>query len=240
MAVDDEGDIFWIAPRHGEFRRPVRTSCAARGSNLQFYAIPRIIVSGRLLTYRTWRGYRRAHFPGASWAVEGDILHALPVKDCVSLITRDIYGDFDLSFHWRLPLGGNSGVFYHVSEELDAPWKSGPEMQLLDNAGHPDGQVPETSCGALYALEAPHDVPPCPPGLFNVARVSVRGPRVEHWLNGVRVLGCDLEDERLRAKLAQTKFRDFPEFARAAEGHIVLQHHGTEAWFHNIRVELPD
>lgn len=195
-------------------------------------------MSGQLLTYGAWRGYRRAEFPDASWAVEGDILHALPVKDGVSLITRESYGDFDLSFHWRLPLGGNSGVLYRVTEDFDAPWMSGPEMQLLDNAGHADGKAPETSCGALYGLEAPYDVPPCPPALFNVARVSVRGSRVEHWLNGVRVLECDLEDA-LRARLAQTKFRDFPQFARAREGHLVLQHHGTEAWFRNLRVELP-
>ncbi|HJQ62427.1 MAG TPA: family 16 glycoside hydrolase, partial [Burkholderiales bacterium] len=73
----------------------------------------------------------------------------------------------------------------------------------------------------------------------NVARISVRGSQVEHWLNGVRVLSCDLEDREFRARLARSKFRDYPHFARAAEGHIVLQHHGTEAWFHNIRIEWP-
>lgn len=72
----------------------------------------------------------------------------------------------------------------------------------------------------------------------NVARISVRGSRVEHWLNGVRVLSCDLAEETFRARLAETKFRAFPHFARATEGHIVLQHHGTEAWFHNIRIEF--
>lgn len=209
------------------------------GSNVQFCAIPETIVSGQLLTYGAWRGYRRAEFPDASWAVEGDLLHALPVEERVSLITHETYSDFDLSLHWRLPLGGNSGVFYRVSEDFDAPWKSGPEMQLLDNAGHPDGQTPETSCGALYGLAAPHDVPACPPALFNVARISVRGSRVEHWLNGVQVLSCDLEDEGFRARVARSKFREFPRFGRAAEGHIVLQHHGTEAWFRNIRIEFP-
>jgi hypothetical protein len=196
-------------------------------------------VSGQLLTYGAWRGYRRADFPGTSWEVEGDILHARPGTDAVDLISRECFGDFDLSLHWRLPLGGNSGVFYRVSEELDAPWQSGPEMQLLDNAGHPDGRTPETSCGALYALQAAHDVPPCPPGLFNVARISVRGSQVEHWLNGVRVLCCDLADKAFQTRLARSKFSAFPQFARAADGHVVLQHHGTDAWFRNIRLELP-
>jgi hypothetical protein len=124
-----------------------------------------------------------------------------------------------------------------VTEEADAPWQSGLEMQLVDDAGHPDGKVPETSRGALYGLQAPHDVPPCAPGLFNIARVSVRGSRLEHWLNGVRVLACDTASEDWMARVARSKFRGFPQFARAAEGHIVLQHHGTEAWFYNVRIE---
>lgn len=197
------------------------------------------IVSGQLLTYGAWRGYRRADFPESSWASEGEILHALPGAERVSLITRDTFRNFDVSFHWKLPLGGNSGVFYRVSEDFDDPSASGPEMQLLDNAGHTDGQKPETSCGALYALVAPRDVPPCPPGLFNIGRITVRGSRVEHWLNGVRVLECDLADEQFLAKVRRSKFAPFPQFARASEGHIVLQHHGTEAWFHNLRVEVP-
>lgn len=82
-------------------------------------------------------------------------------------------------------------------------------------------------------------MPPCAPGVFNIARISVRGARVEHWLNGVRVLACDLASADLRARLAASKFRDFPQFACAAEGHIVLQHHGGDAWFYDLRIESP-
>jgi hypothetical protein len=191
------------------------------------------------LTRDAWRGYRRADFPAASWAIEGEELHALAGAEGVSLISRQRFGDFDLSLQWRLPVGGNSGILYKVTEDYAAPWQSGPEMQLLDNAGHPDGRAPETSCGALYALQAPREVPSCPPGLFNVARISVRGSRVEHWLNGVRVLLCDLASAELRARVADSKFRDFPQFARAVEGHIVLQHHDTDAWFYDVRIERP-
>jgi hypothetical protein len=143
-----------------------------------------------------WRGYRQADFPTESWLAQGEVLEARAEGPAVSLISRQRFADFDLSFDWRLPVGGNSGLLYKVTEEREAPWQSGPEMQLLDNGAHPDAHVPETSCGALYGLYAPQGSFLCPAGLFNIGRVSVRGFRVEHWLNGVRVLALRLGERR--------------------------------------------
>lgn len=196
-------------------------------------------MSGGFLTASSWRGYRRADFPQGSWVIEGEFLRAVSRAEAVSLVSRERYTDFDFTFEWRLLEGGNSGVLYKVTEDFDAPWKSGPEMQLLDHEAHPDARVPETSCGALYGLQAPRGCPACHRGLFNIARISVHGSQVEHWVNGARVLACDLASEEFRSRLARSKFRDFPQFARAREGHLVLQHHGTEAWFHNLRIETP-
>jgi Domain of Unknown Function (DUF1080) len=176
-------------------------------------------------------------FPHASWAVEGELLHALPGGEALSLISREAFGDFELTLEWRLPAGGNSGLLYRVSEEAEAPWQSGPEMQLLDDARHPDGRVPETRCGALYGLYAPEVDPGCLADGFNAMTLRVHRNRVEHWLNGVCVLRCDIASPDFRNRVARSKFRDFPNFARAAQGHIVLQHHGDEAWFRNVRVE---
>lgn len=198
-----------------------------------------LAVSGEFLTPSAWRGYRRADFPARSWAAEGETLHALAGAERVSLVSRRRFADFDLSFEWRLLAGGNSGVLYKVLEDGEAPWQSGPEMQLLDPEAQPDAQLPETSCGALYGLQAPSGGAGCHRGLFNIGRISVRGSHVEHWLNGMRLLECDLESPQFRARVARSKFCDFPQFARAAQGHIALQHHGTEAWFYNIRIETP-
>jgi hypothetical protein len=183
-----------------------------------------------------WRGYRQADFPAESWTVEDDALRVLPQGPQVDLISRKRFGDFDLSFEWRLPVGGNSGLLYRVTEEYEAAWQSGPELQLLDDSVHPDGRVPETSCGALYGVYAPEGRRCCPAGLFNIAHVSMRGSRVEHWLNGARVLACDLASQDFRRRASNSKFSYFPQFARAAEGHIVLQHHATDAWFRHIRI----
>jgi len=196
-------------------------------------------VRGQFLTEAAWRGYRRDAFPRGSWEVEGDVFHALPGAEAVSLVSRQVFGDFDLTLDWRLPVGGNSGILYRVTEELKEPWQSGLEMQLLDNANHLDGRVPETSCGALYGLQAPEDSSLCPVGLYNIARVSVCGSRIEHWLNGVRVIACDMAGADFRTRVERSKFRDFPSFARASNGQIVLQHHSTEVWFCNIRIEVP-
>jgi hypothetical protein len=196
-------------------------------------------MTDRILTSSAWRGFRLAHFPDASWEAECDVLHARPVAGGVCLVSLASLTDFDLTLEWRLPAGGNSGIFYRVTEDCEAPWQSAPEMQLLHDAGHPDGRVPKTSCGALYGVQAAENVPPCPPGIYNIARVHVRGTHVEHWLNGVKVLGCDLADRSFRARVARSKFRDYPRFATARRGLLGLQHHGGEVWFRNVRIQAP-
>ena len=190
----------------------------------------------RFLEAKEWRAFRGRGFPERSWQVEGDTLHALADAPPVDLVSAGRYADFDLSFEWRLPVGGNSGLLYRVSETADASWQSGPEMQLLDDSAHPDGRVPETACGAAYGLCAPREPTNAPPGLFNIARISIHGLRIEHWLNGARVVECDLASAELRARIARSKFAPFADFARLPEGHLVLQHHGTDAWFRNIRI----
>lgn len=190
-----------------------------------------------LLTASTWRGYAQADFPAASWHAQDDVLHALPDGPRVSLVSQEEFADFDLSFEWRLPVGGNSGVLFHVTEEEDEPWKSGPEFQLLDNANHEDGRTPETSCGALYGIQGPTDAPPCSPGLYNISRIRVSGAHVQYWLNGVRVLDCDMKSDDFRERIARSKFSRLPRFAAARQGRIALQHHGTDAWFRNLRIE---
>lgn len=189
------------------------------------------------LTDADWRGYRRPDFPAASWIFEDDTLRALGTAERVDLTSRRRYRDFAFSFECRLPPGGNSGVLYRVSEDLAESWQSGPEMQLLDDLRHPDGQNPLTACGALYGLLAPRKTNLPPVDIFIRARVVVRGSKIEHWVNDIPVLGYDLADPVLRERIAASKFKSFPRFAREDEGHLVLQHHGTDAWFRDLRIE---
>ena len=110
------------------------------------------------------------------------------------------------------------------------------EMQLLDDEHHQDGANALTSCGALYGLIAPwHDQRDIA-NAYHSSRLVVRGSQVEHWIDDTQVLGYDLRSEEVRERIARSKFREWPQFAQLEEGHIALQHHGTEAWFRRIRI----
>ncbi|MBV8876348.1 MAG: DUF1080 domain-containing protein [Gammaproteobacteria bacterium] len=195
-------------------------------------------MAERALGAADWRGYARAQFPQGSWSVDGDVLHADAQGERVDLISRECFANFTLSFDWRLPRGGSSAVLTRVQEAAGPAAHSGPAMQLLDDEHHPDGADALTSCGALHALMAPwHDLRSSA-NSYHSARIVMQGSALEYWIDDTQVIGCDLASEELRARIARSRFREFPQFARLAAGHIVLQHRGTEAWFRRIRIEV--
>jgi hypothetical protein len=195
-------------------------------------------MGGRLLGAADWRGFGVTHFPRASWSVDGDVLRAIAQGERIDLITRERFGDFTLLFDWRLPRAGSTAVLCRVQEDAGPAAHSGPAMQLLDDEHHPEGADALTSCGALYGLMAPwHDLRSSA-NAYHSARIVVKGSALEYWIDDSQVIGCDLASEELRARIARSRFRDYPQFARLAEGHIVLQHRGTEAWFRRPRIEV--
>jgi hypothetical protein len=192
----------------------------------------------RALGAADWRGFGLTHFPQGSWSVDGDVLRAVAQAERIDLITRERFGDFTLLFDWRLPRGGSTAVLCRVQEDAGPAAHSGPAMQLLDDEHHPDGADALTSCGALYGLMAPwHDLRSSA-NAYHSARIVVKGSAIEYWIDDTQVIGCDLASEELRARIARSRFRDHPQFARLPEGHIVLQHRGTEAWFRRLRIEV--
>jgi Domain of Unknown Function (DUF1080) len=171
--------------------------------------------------------------------VDGDVLRAMASGERVDLISRERCGDFVLHFDWRLPRGGSSAVVFRVSEEAGPATYSGPAMQLLDDEHHPDGADALTSCGALYGLVAPWHDQRSSANTYHSARIVANGTLIEYWIDDVQVLGFDLASPELHERIARSRFREFAQFARAADGHIVLQHRGTEAWFRRLRIETP-
>lgn len=175
-----------------------------------------------------WRGYRQPSVP-AGWRVADGVL----MKDSVAedLISRQQFGNFELAFDWRLAPGGNSGVFYRATEEYDHVYWSGPEYQLLDDAGHPDGKNPLTSAGSAYAIYAPPAGVTKPAGEWNSSRIIVRGRHVEHWLNGQQVVSYELGSPDWEARVRRSKFNEWPNYGRATRGHLGIQgdHRGALA-----------
>jgi hypothetical protein len=196
-----------------------------------------VLFSGE--STNAWRGYHRDGFPPKCWAVEKGTLRTL--ADCaeadrVDIITKDKYQDFELELEWRVSPGANSGIIYLVSEDEDQSWKTGPEMQVLDDDQHADGKKPTTSAGSLYDLIAPTNKTLRPVGEYNKARIVVQNNHVEHWLNGKKIVEYDLGSEALSSLIAQSKFKDFPLFAKNKAGYIALQHHGDNVWYRNIKI----
>jgi hypothetical protein len=183
------------------------------------------------------RGYQMERFPSENWVVEGDALKTVPGK-AVDLITTEKYKDFELELEWKVAEGGNSGVMYNVVEGAGPSYTTGPEMQILDDARHPDGREPKTTAGALYGMLAPNAKKKLnPAGQWNKSKIVIKGDLVEHWLNGEKIVEYKWGSEEMKRWIANSKFKDMPEFAKAKEGgHITIQHHGEEAWFRNIRI----
>jgi hypothetical protein len=180
-----------------------------------------------------WRGYRRDRAPDGWQVVDGAITRVAEAGD---LVTREQFGDFELTLEWRVAEGGNSGIMYRVTEDAAHTFETGPEMQVLDDDRHPDGRSRLTAAGAVYALyPAPAGVVK-PAGEWNVARIVARGPRIEHWVNGVEVARYEIGTADWKARVAASKFRKWPGYGRAAAGHIALQDHGNRVSYRNIRI----
>ncbi|MEX1023866.1 MAG: DUF1080 domain-containing protein [Planctomycetota bacterium] len=180
-----------------------------------------------------WRGFRKDEFPAGWVAEDGCLVMRGGGGDIVS---REEFDDFELSLEWRVTEAGNSGVFFRVDEEHDYVWQTGPEMQVLDDERHVDGKEPKTSAGSNYALHAPSVAAVRPAGEWNVARLVVEGDRVEHWLNGERIVDYRLWSDEWEALVQASKFAGMPDYGRNLRGHIALQDHGDLVWFRNLKV----
>lgn len=181
-----------------------------------------------------WRGFRQAALPAGWRVVDGALTRVGPGGDIV-YGARD-FGDFELELDWKLQPKGNSGIFYRVTEDVKRMFEGAPEMQVLDNLLHPDNKTNLTVAGANYALhEAPRDAVK-PVGEWNQVRIIARGPHVEHWLNGRKVVEYELWSSDWEARVKQSKFVEWPSYGRSKRGFIGLQDHGDWVAYRNIRV----
>jgi hypothetical protein len=108
-------------------------------------------------------------------------------------------------------------------------------MQLLDDVNFHDKE-PKRSAGALYDLITPRNKTLRPIGEYNTSRLVVQDNKVEHWLNGNKVVEYTMDSPELNSLIGRSKFKDIPSFGKSRNGHIAFQHHGQEFWFRNIKV----
>ena len=181
------------------------------------------------------RGYKQTGFPAGDWTIVDGELKTIPGRG-IDLISEDIYKNFELELEWKVPTGGNSGIFYFATEDGDYIWQSATEMQVLDDETHTNGKASLTSAGSLYDLIAASASIVKPVGEFNQVRIKVKNNNVEHWLNGTKVVEYVYQSDHMKELIAKSKFKTMPLFAKATEGQIGLQGDHGEIWYRNIRI----
>ena len=147
------------------------------------------------------------------------------------IVTAAEFGDFDLSFEWKIAVRGNSGLKYRVCKY--GKQTLGLEYQICDEPE--DRPISRKSAGALYDLYEPvAERVLKPAGEWNVARIVVRGDRIEHWLNGGLIVAVTVGDEEWRRRIAESKFTDEEKFGENRSGQLMLTDHGSDVAYRNL------
>jgi hypothetical protein len=154
------------------------------------------------------------------------------------LVTDGEYENYELLIDWKISEGGNSGIIFSVHEDpsLGQSYLSGPEMQVLDDAKHPDGKNVKHNSGELYDLIKAPSNPAKPVGQWNTARILKKDGHLTLWLNGVKTAETTMGTPEWDALVANSKFKNWKDFGKYAKGHIALQDHGNDVWYRNIKI----
>jgi hypothetical protein len=189
-----------------------------------------------------WVSAKSSEFPKGGWTIENKTLVANKGGDKSKrggdLISRRKFKNFDLRFEFKLTPGANSGLKYFVKKYPDGAWL-GCEYQIIDDLGNKDiaeDKDDKRRTAGLYELFPPSQRKLKPIGQWNECRIVVNGKHVEHWLNGVKVVDYERGDARFMAAKALSKFKTVEDFGTMAEGYLLLQDHGDESAFRQIRI----
>lgn len=186
-----------------------------------------------------WRGFKKDEVPSA-WQIEDGAI-ALTGSGGGDIVTKEEYKDFELLLDWKISEGGNSGIFFNVSEDpkFRYTFQTGPEMQIIDDERHPDakqGKNNNRQAGTNYDMHPLSTPAVNPVGEFNTVRLRVKDGHVEQFLNGKKVVEYTLWSPEWEAMVEGSKFASMPDYGRYKSGRIALQDHGDKVWFKNIKI----
>jgi hypothetical protein len=200
-----------------------------------------VLFDGKNLS--KWRKAAVDTVPSNGWVIENGTLSAVKGRKGGDIVTREMYSSFELECEFNLTKAANSGIKYLVNSIQNVKTgKSAPmgiEYQIIDDKNYPEVMAdPDgvSSTGAVYLIYAPTGKKLLPAGNWNKVRIVVKGKHTEHWLNGVKVADYERGSADFNAKVATTKFKDYPEYAKSDTGHIMLTDHGDQVFFRNIRI----
>ena len=184
---------------------------------------------------------------GSAWKVAGGTLYLdssskenWQIKDGGDIVTDEEFGNFHLKAEWKIAKDGNNGIMFYVHEDTAKykwPWETGPEMQVLDNNGHPDAKIPKHRAGDLYDLIACSKETVKPYGEWNQAGIKCVNGKLDFYLNGENVVSTTLWDDNWKKLVARSKFAKMPDFATYKKGKIAIQDHGNTVWYRNVMIK---
>ena len=196
-------------------------------------------------TTNGWHTYGK-NAVGAAWKVVDGFLHldasnknGWQTGDGGDIVTNEEFGNYHLKLEWKIAPNGNSGIIFNVQDnpsKYQYVWHTGPEMQVLDNNGHPDAKIHKHRAGDLYDLIASSKEPVKPVGEWNLAEIIQNNDRLELRLNGETIVTTPLWEDTWKQLIAGSKFRNMADFGRFRTGRIALQDHGDNVWFKNIKI----
>jgi hypothetical protein len=196
-------------------------------------------------TFTGWHKYGGGEV-GKAWKIEnGELFLDAANKDGWQtgdggdIVTDQEFENFHFQTEWKIAPNGNSGIIFLVneSEEYNYPWQTGPEMQVLDNDGHPDAKIISHRAGDLYDLIVSSEETVKPVGEWNLAEIIANDGELTLRLNGVDIVKTTMWTPEWEALIADSKFKDMPGFGKYKKGRIALQDHGDIVHFRNIRIK---
>lgn len=208
----------------------------------------KLLFDGKSLS--GWHNFKKTTI-GKDWIIDSaEQAIALNVKqkadghwqaeDGGDIMTAEAYENYELQVEWRIDTCGNSGIIYNVVDDTTTQyvWQTGPEMQVLDNKCHPDAKIIKHRASDLYDMISVSKETVKPALEWNKAKLVQNKGKVEHWLNGEKVVEYDMNTPAWKELIAKSKFKDMPLFGKSMKGHIALQDHGNKVWFRNIKIKL--
>jgi hypothetical protein len=197
------------------------------------------------LTTRGWHKYG-GKVVGTAWRVADGSLYLdttqkenWQIKGGGDIMSDEQYSDFHLKLEWKIAKNGNSGIMFYAQEDTTKyrwPWETAPEMQVLDNNGHPDAKIITHRAGDLYDLISAKPETVRVAGQWNQVEIKSLKGQLEFWLNGVNVVSTTLWEDGWKKMVAASKFSKMPDFGKFKKGHIALQDHGDMVWYRNIKI----